>query len=125
MNAIGILAGIGCMGGAVLIFRMAKQELINKRLLSALKMVAIGNLRPGLNLTSGEVVCKEPIATPYAGTQAVWYRYTATKRMRSSSSSKTSMRVSIKPSSLYGRKPLSCTKYNRFPTLSSVSNSIF
>lgn len=88
MNAIGLLAGIGCISGAVLILRVAKQELINKRLISALKMATIGNLKPGLHITSGEVMCKNSIKTPYTGTPAVWYKYTATKRMKSRSSPK-------------------------------------
>ncbi len=88
MNTIGLLAGIGCLGGAFLILRMAKQEFINKRLIAALEMTAIGNLKPGLNLTSGEVACQNPVKTPYTGTPAVWYRYNATKRMKSSSSAK-------------------------------------
>lgn len=88
MNGIGFLAGIGCIGGAVLILRMARQELINKRLISRVKRTPIGNLKPGLNITSGEVVCKNPIKTPYTGTPAVWYKYTATKRMTSRSSQK-------------------------------------
>ena len=88
MNTIGLLSGIGCLGGAVLMLRMAKQEFINKRLVAALKMTSIGNLRPGLNLTGGEVVCHDPIKTPYTGTPAAWYRYTATKRQPSQSSAK-------------------------------------
>lgn len=88
MNTIGLLAGIGCLGGAFLILRMAKQEFINKRLVAALEMTTIRNLKPGLNITSGEVACQNPVKTPYTGTPAVWYRYNATKRMKSSSSAK-------------------------------------
>ncbi len=88
MNAIGFLTGIGCIGASVLILRMAKQELINKRIISALQMKTIRNLEPGLNLTCGEVVCKDEIKTPYTETPCVWYRYNATKRMKSTSSSR-------------------------------------
>lgn len=88
MNIIGFLTGIGCLGAAVLILRMAGQELINKRLISALQMTTVNDLRPGLNLTCGEVVCKTPIETPYTGTPCVWYGYNATKRIKSSSSSR-------------------------------------
>jgi hypothetical protein len=100
MNAIALLVGIGCIGAAVLILRMAKQDLVNKRIIETLEMTPVGNLKPGLNLTSGEVVYKNPIKTPYTGTPAAWYKYTATKRMKSSSSPKMEER-SIGSGSLY------------------------
>ena len=106
MNTIGLLSGIGCLGGAFLILRMAKQEFINKRLVAALEMTAIGNLKQGLNLTDGEVVCQDPIKTPYIGTPAVWYAYNATKRMKSSSSSKMEERS-------IGRGSLNCPFFIR------------
>ncbi len=102
MNIIGLLSGIGCLGAAFLLFRMAKREFINKRLIAALEMTTIGNLKPGLNLTSGEVVCQKPIKTPYTGTPAAWYEYNATKRMKSSSSSKIEERS-------IGRGSLNCS----------------
>lgn len=86
MNSVAILSGLGCVGGAVLIFRAAKQERIYKRAAATLKMTPIRDLKPGLVLTEGEVVCKSPIETPYTKTDAAWYGYSATRMERSSSS---------------------------------------
>ena len=80
MNLVALLSGIGICGGAFYLFRMARQEFMNKRQAANLKMTPIGQLRPGLVLTGGEVVCDDPLRTPYTHTAAAWYRYVATQQ---------------------------------------------
>ena len=80
MNTPALLSGLGSSGAAALLFRMAKKELVNKKQAAKLKMTRINDIKNGLCLTAGEVVCDTPIETPYTSTPAVWYRYGASER---------------------------------------------
>ncbi len=80
MNTPTLLTGLGCGAAAVLLLRMAKQELAVKKMAGKLNLTPIGNIQPGLCLTTGEVVCEKPLVTPYSQTPAAWYRFTATER---------------------------------------------
>jgi hypothetical protein len=80
MNFVAFLSGLGICGAAVFLFHMAKKSFTYKRQTETLQMTSIRHLTPGLVLTGGEVVCDEPIKTPYTTTAAAWYNYTATQR---------------------------------------------
>ena len=82
MNIVALLFGIGVCGGAVIVFRRAKEALVFKRQATGLRMTPIVNLKPGLALTGGEVVCDAPLKTPYTQTVAVWHKYAASERRR-------------------------------------------
>jgi len=80
MNTPALLFGLGSIGAAVFLFRLARQELSNKRLATALKMSCIKDIKNGLCLTAGEVETDSTVETPYTRTPSVWYRYEATRR---------------------------------------------
>lgn len=80
MNAPALLCGLGSIGAAVLLFRMAKNEFSIKKQTSRLNWTHVRDITTGLCMTSGEVVCDKPIYTPYSNTPAVWYRYEALER---------------------------------------------
>ena len=80
MNLVALLSGIGLCAGAFYLFRTAGQAYVNRRQAANLKMTPIGQLRPGLVFTGGEVVCDDPLQTPYTRTAAAWYRYVATQQ---------------------------------------------
>ncbi len=80
MNTLPFLFGIGSVGAAGFLFRMAMQELVNKKLVSRLSLTRIRDIKPGLCLSVGEVMCDAPVQTPYTETTAVWYRYDASER---------------------------------------------
>jgi|GEM_PF-1460192 len=80
MNMPALLFGLGSIGAAAFLFRLAKKELSNKKLVATLKMTRIGGIKNGLCLTAGEVVCDAPLKTPYTATPASWYRYGASER---------------------------------------------
>ncbi|MEA2013705.1 MAG: hypothetical protein U9N38_00105 [Thermodesulfobacteriota bacterium] len=80
MNTLPLLFGIGSIGAAGFLFRMAMQELANKKLVSQLSLTRIRDIKPGLCLSVGEVVCDTPVKTPYTETPAIWYHYNASER---------------------------------------------
>ncbi|MBC2711528.1 MAG: hypothetical protein HGJ94_11225 [Desulfosarcina sp.] len=82
MNTPALLFGLGSGGAAAFLFRMAKQEMANKKLAAKLKMSRVRDIKTGLCLTAGEVVCDAPLKTPYTATPAAWYRYGASERRR-------------------------------------------
>ena len=80
MNILALLCGLGCSGAAILLFRMAKSELLIKQRIRHLNLTRIRDITPGFCLTAGEVICDKPLYTPYSKTPAVWYRYEASER---------------------------------------------
>jgi hypothetical protein len=82
MNTPALLFGLGSIGATVFLFRMAKQELANKKLTAKLKLSRIGDSKTGLCLTEGDVETDETVKTPYTSTHSVWYRYGATQKRR-------------------------------------------
>ncbi len=82
MNLIALVFGIGICGGAVIVLRRAKEALVFKRQATELSMTPIADLKPGLVLTGGKVLCRTPLKTPYTKTVATWYKYAASERHR-------------------------------------------
>ena len=80
MNTPAVLTGLGCGGAAGLLFHMAKKELSFKKKTGQLTLTHIRDVKPGLCLTAGKVLCEAPLRTPYTETPAVWYRYGASER---------------------------------------------
>lgn len=80
MNTPALLFGLGSIGATAFLFRMAKQEMANKKLAATLKMTRVGDIKNGLCLTAGEVEADATVETPYTGTPSVWYRYGATRK---------------------------------------------
>jgi len=80
MNIPALLCGLGCSGAAILLFRMAKNELSIKQRTSQLTSTRIREIAPGFCLAAGEVVCDTPLYTPYSKTPVVWYRYQISER---------------------------------------------
>lgn len=82
MNTPALLFGLGSIGATVFLFRIAKQEMVNKKLAAALKMTRIRDIKNGLCLTTGEVEADVTLETPYTGTPSVWYGYGATRKRK-------------------------------------------
>ena len=82
MNTPALLFGLGSIGATALLFRMAKQEMANKKLAATLKMTRVRDIKNGLCLTAGEVEADATVETPYTSTPSVWYRYAATRKQR-------------------------------------------
>ncbi len=80
MKTPALLFGLGSMGIAVFLFKMARQERANKKLTAKLKLSRIGDSKIGLCLTEGDVETGETVETPYTSTPSVWYRYAATRQ---------------------------------------------
>ena len=80
MNTPALLFGLGSIGATAFLFRMAKQELANKKLTAKLKLSRIGDSKTGLCLTEGDIEADETVETPYTSTPSVWYRYAATRK---------------------------------------------
>ncbi|MBW2640522.1 MAG: hypothetical protein JRE10_10300 [Deltaproteobacteria bacterium] len=80
MNTPALLFGLGSIGATALLFRMAKQEMANKKLAATLKMTRVRDIKNGLCLTAGEVEADATVETPYTSTPSVWYGYWATRK---------------------------------------------
>jgi hypothetical protein len=80
MNTPAFLFGLGSIGATAFLFRMAKQEMVNKKLAATLKMSHIRDIKNGLCLTAGEIEAGATVETPYTGTPSVWYRYGASRK---------------------------------------------
>ncbi len=80
MDFIAIITGVGLGIASFFLLRMSGKEMSNKRQVADLVPVKISDIKPGLVLISGEVVCNDPVKTPYTQTSAAWYRYEATQR---------------------------------------------
>lgn len=82
MNTPALLFGLGSIGATAFLFRMAKQEMANKKLAAALKLTRIRDIKNGLCLTAGEIEADTTVKTPYTSTSSVWYGYGATRKRR-------------------------------------------
>ena len=82
MNTVTVLFGCGAGIMALIMFYLAKEDWVNRKLTRGLTVSRIRDVQPGLCMVEGVVENGETIPTAYTHTPSVWYRWAATERRK-------------------------------------------